>query len=110
MSGPTLLNTSLVSAIQHLRDVCARLPQATPEGPQDGIVWQCFSTKPQDMHGSVLERVNQAFTQCFPPKTSSGVDPVQNVFCGAFGMEIVIRFFEECLRLPSMSSTYLYLI
>lgn len=109
MSGTTLLNQSLLSAIQRLKDATAKLPQSTPEGSADGAIWENFNVNPQDVDGPIFEKINQAFTQCFPRNSQSGDLPLENVLRGNFGMDIVITFFEQCAYFAKMTSSDLHM-
>ena len=63
MSGPALLNSSLLSANRALSEATTELAQSTPEGWANDVVWKNFSTKPEDVQGPIFEKIDQAFTQ-----------------------------------------------
>ncbi|KAG9077092.1 hypothetical protein FRC06_009102 [Ceratobasidium sp. 370] len=109
MSGPALPDSPLLSAIQALSNTTAELPQSTPEGLANGIIWKNFNTKPEDVQGLIFEKIDQAFTWCFPRDPESKELQVDNVLRGAFRMDLVINFFKRCAHSSKMTSSDLHL-
>jgi hypothetical protein len=109
MSGQVLPNSSLLSAIHALSNATAELPKSTPEGSANGVIWKNFSAKPDDVQGPIFEKIDQAFTRCFPRNPESNELQVDNVLRGTFGMDLVIKFFEQCAHFPKMTSSDLHL-
>ncbi|EUC62498.1 hypothetical protein RSOL_422410, partial [Rhizoctonia solani AG-3 Rhs1AP] len=85
------------------------LPLSTPEGSIDGVVWQNFNVSLRSIEGAIFEKIDQAYTRCFSRLPNSSADPVDNILRGSYGMDVVIRFFEECAWSPKLDSSALHL-
>jgi hypothetical protein len=105
MPGPDLPNTSLFSAIERLKLATTNLPLSTPEGSISGPIWRNFNISPHNIKGAIFEKIDQAYTRCFSRLPDSSADPIDNILRGPYGMDIVIRFFEECARSPKLDSS-----
>ncbi|CUA72929.1 Zinc finger BED domain-containing protein 4 [Homo sapiens] [Rhizoctonia solani] len=105
MSSSDLPNLSLLSAIERLKAATAKLPASTPEGSIDGVVWQNFNVSPHSAKGAIFEKIDQACARCFSRLPNSSTDPINNIVRGPYGMDVVIRFFEECAQSSKLDSS-----
>ncbi|CCO38131.1 hypothetical protein BN14_12296 [Rhizoctonia solani AG-1 IB] len=105
MPGPDLPNTSLFSAIERLKLATTNLPLSTPEGSISGPIWRNFNISPHNIKGAIFEKIDQAYTRCFSRLPDSSADPIDNILRGPYGMDIVIRFFEEFGQLTDLVYT-----